>query len=154
MATFRRVFFSFHFQRDSWRAAQVRNSNVVRRNYAESNRYIDAVAWEKVKRSGDVAIKRWIGGQMHGTSVTVVLIGAETSTRYWVRYEIEQSTLRNNGLLGVYIHNIRDQSKNIDLKEDKPLGYRYDYPVYDWEIDYGYANLGKWIEDAALAAGR
>ena len=28
------------------------------------------------------------------------------------------------------------------------------FPIYDWENDNGYKNLGKWIESAATAAGR
>jgi hypothetical protein len=38
---------------------------------------------------------------LENTSVTVVLIGTETANRPWVKYEIEQSIARKNGLLGV-----------------------------------------------------
>src|SRR5438309_1609781 len=71
----RRVFFSFHYQRDIVRASQVRNSWVTQDRQTAG--FLDAAAWEKVKRGGDAAIEAWIEDQLNGTSVTVVLIGAE-----------------------------------------------------------------------------
>ena len=41
----------------------------------------------------------------------MVLIGAETANRPWVKYEIEQSIARKNGLLGIYIHRLKDLNK-------------------------------------------
>ena len=52
-------------------------------------------------------MQKWIDEQMKGTSVTVVLIGAETSTRPHVGYEIAESHKKGNGMLGIYIHNIK-----------------------------------------------
>jgi len=83
----RRVFFSFHYERDILRVGQIRNSGITKSG-VESAGFIDAASWESVKRQGDEAIKRWISSQLDGTSVTVVLIGAETSQREWVKYEI------------------------------------------------------------------
>lgn len=103
----RRVFFSFHYEKDIWRASQVRNSWVTKPD-REAAGFWDAASWEEIKKKGDEAVKRWIRDQLNGTSVTVVLIGTETSERRYVQYEIEQSWERNNGLIGVYIHNIKD----------------------------------------------
>lgn len=89
----RKTFFSFHFERDSWRAGQVRNSGLFKGNEAG---FIDKADWEEVKRKGDQAIKKWIDDQLYGTSVTVVLIGNETAERKYVGYEIEQSAKRGN----------------------------------------------------------
>ncbi len=86
----RRVFFSFHYERDILRVGQIRNSGITKPDL-ESAGFIDAASWESLKRQGDDAIKRWINSQLDGTSVTVVLIGAQTSERDWVKYEIEQS---------------------------------------------------------------
>ena len=60
----------------------------------EAAGFWDAADWEKVKRQGDDVIKRWINKQLEGTSVTAVLIGAETSDRKWVRYEVKESHQR------------------------------------------------------------
>ena len=68
----RRVFFSFKYK-DVSRAMVVRNSWVVQGREAVG--FVDAAAFENLKRQGDAAIKRWIDGQLNGTSVTVVLVG-------------------------------------------------------------------------------
>lgn len=83
----RHVFFSYHYDRDIVRASQVRNSWVTQDRTTAG--FWDAAAWEQVKRGGDTAIKSWIEQQLDGTSVTVVLIGAETATRRYVIHEIK-----------------------------------------------------------------
>lgn len=87
-----------------------------------------------------------------GTSVTVVLIGPETASRPYVLYEIQRSIERGNGLLGVYIHNIKNAQQQTDLKGGNPLPANY--PVYDYVLNDGYKNLGVWIESAAQAASK
>ena len=146
-----KVYFSFHYERDVWRAAIVRNSQRFRKDLATVDRFLNAVNWEQVRRTSDSAITRWINEQLKGTSVTVVLIGAETSTRYWVKYEIDQSIKLGKGLLGVRIHAIKDSDGSTDVVGANPLPPRC--KVYDWHRDSGYANLVSWIEQAAKVAG-
>ena len=132
----RRVFFSFHYERDIWRASQVRNSWVTKPDREDAG-FWDAAAWEEVKKKGDEAIKRWIRDQMNGTSVTVVLIGSETVNRKYVQYEINHSWERGNGLIGIYIHNLKDKNGEKDKKGDDPfkyLGYK-GIRTYDWVND-------------------
>jgi len=162
----RKVFFSFHYKRDSVRAGQVRNSNVVKNNAIETSDFIDAAKWEEVQRKGDQAIKDWIAAQLHGTSVTAVLIGTKTSERKWIKHEIDESLKRGNGLLGIYIHNCRLFDGSCDPKGVNPfdnLTITKDgvtrklseiYKTYDWVNDDGRNNLGSWIEAAAKQAGR
>ncbi|GHU97894.1 hypothetical protein FACS1894156_9230 [Bacteroidia bacterium] len=161
----RKVFFSFHYENDVWRANVVRNSWVTK-DSKEAAGFIDAAAFEEVKKGGDVAIKKWIREQLSGTSVTVVLIGSETSTREYVKYELQQSYEKGNGLLGIYIHNIKDKDGRTSTKGSNCFGeigknangnsvyFSTDYPCYDWIADDGYNNLGKWIEESAKKAGR
>src|SRR6185312_11164673 len=101
----RHTFFSFHYERDVWRAGQIRNSWVTKDRDAVG--FWDSASWEAVKKKGDAAIRNWIDEQLVGTSVTVVLIGTETSTREYVGYEITESHSRGNGILGIYIHNMK-----------------------------------------------
>lgn len=154
----RKVYFSFHFDRDAWRVGQVRNSNVINANY-DKPPFLDAVDWEKIRRQGDTAIKNWIDTQMKGTSVTVVLIGNETSKRKWVLYEIEQSLKKGNTLLGIYIHNVKNAQGATDYKGDNPfdsfqspidnyMKLSYHVPTYDWVTNDGRTNIGLWIENA------
>jgi hypothetical protein len=145
----RRVFFSFYYERDNWRASQVRNSWVTKPD-RESAGFWDAAAWEEVKKKGDDAIKQWIRKQMEGSTVTVVLIGAETASRPYVQYEIKYSWEKGNGLIGVYINNQQDQNLRTDVKGKDPfveLGWT-GFKTYDWVNDNGYANLGDWVETA------
>lgn len=157
----RRVFFSFHYERDVIRAGQARNSWVTKEDREEAG-FWDAAAWEEVKKKGKEAVERWIDRQLDGTSVTVVLIGAETASRPYVNYEITQSHKKGNGLLGIYIHNMKDMDKKTDSKGANPFdswaftkeGKVVKYPTYDWVNDDGYTNLAAWIEAAAKKAGR
>ena len=75
----RKVFFSFHYERDVWRAGQIRNSWVTKPN-RETAGFWDSASWEEVKKKGEDAIHRWIDNQLNGTSVTVVLIGPKQTT--------------------------------------------------------------------------
>jgi MTH538 TIR-like domain (DUF1863) len=119
--------------------------------------FIDSVDWESLKRQGDDAIERWIDGQMKYTSVSVVLIGTETASRPWVRREIVKSWNRGNGLVGVRIHNIKDQNRATDIAGANPFD-QFKLPdntllssvckTYDWVVEDGRNNLGKWIEEA------
>lgn len=152
----RKIFFSFHYERDAWRASQVRNSNVV----SSEDRYgfIDKADWESIKKDGDDAIQRWIADQLKNTSVTAVLIGAETADREWVRYEIAKSWKRGNGLVGIRIHDLKDQDQQTDVYGRNPFD-DFKLPdgavlasvckVYDWSADDGRKNFGKWADEAA-----
>lgn len=160
----RRVFFSFHYQRDIVRASQVRNSWVTQDRQTAG--FWDASAWEEVKRGGDTAIKAWVEDQLNGTSVTVVLIGAETASRRYVIHEIQRSCVLGKGLLGVRIHNLRDFDRQTDVAGSNPfdnLGYDRSwgrenlsqiYRTYDYVTNDGYQNLDRWIEEAARAVRR
>jgi hypothetical protein len=141
----RKVFFSFHYERDVWRANVVRNSWVTKPD-REAAGFIDASEFEKIKRQGDVAIKRWINEQLEGTSVTVVLIGSETYLRNWVRYEIVKSFDRRNGLLGIYIHNIEDQSGRTDIKGPNPFEYVGVFIDKNGKGTYRERNDNKWTK--------
>lgn len=162
----RRAFFSFHYTGDINRIGVVRNSWLTKKSKEDAG-FWDAADWEKVQKETDLAIKRWINKQFENTSVTVVLIGAETSERPWVNYEIEKSIERGNGLVGIYIHSINGLGKGISKKGANPLdghlvkctdGKYYIasgiYKTYDWNLDDGYNNLGDWIDEAAKIAGR
>jgi hypothetical protein len=161
----RKVFFSFHYERDLWRANQIRNSYVTKPNVRTAG-FRGSAAWEEIKRRGDESIKKWIQSNLRGTSVTVVLIGTETITRTYVCYEIEQSCQRGNGIVGIYIHQLKDQNGETEEKGENPLDcfkakcrgeekcLSDIYPTYDWVADEGYKKFGDWIEAAARTAGR
>ncbi len=143
-----RTFFSFHYELDVWRASVVRKSDVTKKDVDAE--WIDGSVWEEAKKKGVEAVKLLIDGALAGTSVTAVLIGSETSSRRWVKYEIDQSVARGNGLLGIHIHNIEDSSGKKATKGLNPLPSGYS--TYDWVTDDGYKNLGTWVDAAYDAA--
>src|SRR5207249_4057700 len=110
----RRVFFSFHYDRDIWRANQVRMANVVAGPDVAG--FFDHSEYEEAKKAGADGIRKMILNHLRNTTVTVVLIGTQTASRPWVGYEIEQSALRNNGFLGVHIHHLKDQNGQASLR--------------------------------------
>lgn len=153
----RNAFYSFHYKPDNWRVAQVRNMGLV-----EGNKPASDNDWETISKSDD-SIKKWINGQLEGKSVSIVLIGANTSGRKWINYEIKQSWDNGKGLLGIHIHKLKDKDGNQAVKGSNPFGgftfkgkeldkivATYDPPYSNSNDAYNYikANLAGWIEEA------
>jgi hypothetical protein len=144
----RRVFFSFHYQNDIWRVNQVRNSHVVEGCAAAG--FQDASLWEEARRRGDAAVKRLIDQGLEGTTVTAVLIGEQTAYRRYVDYEIDRSLGRGNALIGVRIHNLRDQYGRSSLPGPVPQRLvAAGAPVYTWSDA---RSFGAWVEAAYQGA--
>ena len=156
----RRVYFSFHYDNDAWRAGQVRYSWITQPD-RETAGFWDHAEWETVRRQDEGTIKRWIDRQMEGSSVVCVLIGVNTCDRKWVRYEVQRAIEESKGVIGVRIHNLRDNEGNTCPRGDTDFGlvdgehtFEELFPVYDWVNDDGFNNIGDWVETAALIAGR
>ena len=150
----RKVYFSFHYGADVWRACQVRNSGVTKP--AGESGFHDKAEFEEAEKQGDEAIKRWINRNMDGTTVTAVLVGEHTCSRRWVKYEIQESIKRGNGIIFIKIHDLKDRHGRTcqegDVKvEDVDVSK---YHVYNYTEDDGYNNFGDWVEASALEAGR
>jgi hypothetical protein len=146
----RRVFFSFHYQKDIWRVNQIRSLPEIMGTAAAG--FYDASLWEKAKKEGDFAIKRMIDNALVGTSVTVVCLGNQTANRKYVNYEILKSLEVGNGLVGVQIHHLQDQYGHVDFSG--PIPQRITLSRFKV---YQYINrtlLAAWIEEAARIAGR
>ena len=156
----RKVFYSFHYDEDRDRVAQVRNMGVVEGSPIASDN-----DWEAIKRGGDKAIKAWIDQQMKGTSCCVVLIGTDTASRKWVTYEISESWNQGKGVFGVHIYELKNLRGEKSAKGTNPLdnvtfaasgqklssvARTYDPPQYDSKEVYAHIkkNLPDWIEEA------
>lgn len=156
----RKVFYSFYFKEDNWRASQVRNMGII-----EGNQPVSDNDWEQIKKGGDEAIKNWINEQLNGRSCTVVLVGANTAGRKWIKYEIEKTWNDGKGLLGIYIHKLKDKDGYQSTKGRNPFDdftikrddsklsniiKVYDPPYEDSKEVYDYIknNLASWVEEA------
>lgn len=98
----RQVFYSFYYDDDVFRVQQVRNIGAI-----EGNASISKNEWEQIQRTPN-GIKRWIDENLNYRSCLIVLIGRKTAERPWVKYEIEKAWNDKKGVLGIYIHNLKD----------------------------------------------
>ena len=112
----RQVFFSFYYDRDNWRTQQVRNSNFI-----GDDATLLPNDWETVEKGGDPAIQKWIDEQLNMRSCTIVLIGQETAGRKWINYEIKKSWELGKGVLGIYVHNLKDSDGEQAPKGQNPF---------------------------------
>ncbi len=112
----RKVFFSFHYDVDSWRAATVRSIGKIEGNQPASDN-----TWEDVKKGGDSAIEKWINDQFSGRSCAVVLVGSDTAGRKWINYEIIKAWNSNKGVVGIRIHNLLNKDSQKSSFGDNPF---------------------------------
>lgn len=124
----RRVFYSFHYKPDNWRASQVRNIGVI-----EGNKPASDNDWETVTKGGDSAVTKWIADQMSGRTYTIVLVGSQTANRKWINHEIIKSWDDGKGVVGIYVHGLKDSNSTTTVKGINPFDY------------IGYGNTGKML---------
>jgi len=160
----RRVFFSFHFDEDAWRASQVRNMGAI-----ESDEPVSPNDWEAVKRAGNSAIEYWIDQQMGGRTCAVVLVGAQTANRPWVQYEIKKAWNDGLGVVGIRIHGLKNNDQHVSIRGANPFDLfningtslsqivkLYDPPGFDSKTIYSEirTNLEALVEDAIRIRSR
>lgn len=112
----RRVFFSFHYALDHWRAGQVRNIGVV-----DGNEPVSDNDWETVTSGGPNAIRSWIDSQMEYRTCAVVLVGARTAGRRWINYEICHAWETGMGVVGIRVHGLKDRDQQTTAPGANPF---------------------------------
>ncbi|MDO5895546.1 TIR domain-containing protein [Agrobacterium sp. Azo12] len=159
----RRTFLSFHYKNDNWRVSQIKQMGVI-----EEQPLLSANKWEEVEKAGEAAIKKWIDDNLSGKSCLIVLIGEKTAGRKWVDYEIKSAFDAGKGVLGVYIHNLKDSGGNKSPKGTNPFDKFTvgDNPLTKWAKVYNPPqtdssevykhikdNLASWVETAINLRG-
>ena len=122
------VFYSFHYENDVNRVQLIENMGAVK-----GQPILNAQEWEQVRRGGDKAIEKWINEQMKHKEAVIVLIGRQTASRDWVRYEIKKAWNDERALLGIYIHGLSSMG-TIDTKGVNPFSKVdgvYGIPTFD-----------------------
>jgi len=114
----RQVFYSFHYKPDCWRASTVRSIGAI-----EGNKPAPDNEWEKIISAGEDAIKKWINDQMKYRSCTVVLVGSKTANRKWINYEIAKSWNSDMGVVGIYIHGLKNSQGYVSEKGNNPFDH-------------------------------
>jgi hypothetical protein len=156
----RKAFYSFHYQPDCFRAAQVRNMGMI-----EGDPPCSDNDWEAVTKGGDSAIERWISQQMSGKSAVIVLVGADTAGRKWITREIIKGWNEKKGVVGIHIHNLLHKDGKSAVKGMNPFASirlgdtgpmlssvvkSYDPAGHDSRQVYDTIrrNLADWVEEA------
>ena len=154
----RHVFYSLHYDGDRSRVANILASKVL-----VGQVELKLAEWDKLKRSGEFAVKRWLETSLKGRSCTVVLIGANTASRPWIHYEIKRSAELGLGLFGVHVHQLKDGKGNVTSKGDNPFLHPatglgpaaasvavYDPPETESQSVYHHitSNLAAWADEA------
>ena len=179
----RRVYFSFDYQNDLWRASLVRHACLTDRVF-ETRPFVgpitvepqaaagwtDTSIWEQTEKMGEAAMQALIQEGLRNTSVTVVLIGMDKNAR-WLDYEIEQSVKQGNGLLGIYVSLLTARLEPVDPNLEvalKPAGLTRHPVLYKRWVEglLGYRTVDvrdptfkppqeftKWVEWVAVRAG-
>jgi len=146
----RRVFFSFHYQRDIFRINQIRSIPNVTGCAAAG--FQDASLWEEAKKKSDAAIQKMINDALNNTSVTVVFIGNLTANRKFINYEIKQSIAHGNGIVGIQIAHLKSINGEVDTQGSTPkLLLDNGFKIYKY-VDH--EKLAARIEEAATNAGK
>ncbi|BBX19458.1 hypothetical protein CRI77_14795 [Mycolicibacterium duvalii] len=161
MAT-RTVFYSFHYIRDVHRVQLVRNIGAI-----DGSPALGAQEWETVRSKSQQSIVNWIDKQMAYKRAVVVLIGRETASRAWVKYEIEKAWDSKKPLIGVHIHGLSSMGL-ADTKGADPFDAVVGVtgvPVFDptkrdylgrvdTKATYAHlaANLPSWVDQARARA--
>ena len=154
----RNVFFSFDWN-DNWAVNQIRN---IESFNATNDKFQDHADIEKIKRSTDESIKKWINSQLERASVTCVLIGQGTSQSKWVKYEIDRSYAQDKGILGIFIHNLKNKEGNTTRKGLNPIPNSFMAKSYDPTTECPTSsayqcisnNIQEWVEYSAKQVGR
>jgi hypothetical protein len=154
----RKVFTSFHYAPDNWRASQIRNMGKV-----EGNTLFTSNGWEEVTRGGDSAVEKWIDENMSGKSCVVVFVGQNTAGRKWINHEIKKAWADKRGLVGINVHNLKDSSGYQASMGANPFeGFTFDgqklsqivkcynppYTSSQYVYDHIKANIEDWVEEA------
>lgn len=94
-----------------------------------------------------------------------MLIGSATAGRKWIKYEIETAWNDGKGLVGVYVHNLKDADSQQSSKGRNPFddftmnrdnarlssivkAYDSPYTTSTYVYDHIKDNLADWVEEA------
>lgn len=137
----RRIFISYQHKDQ----ATAKGFNLMRYNQNLDLDFVGRHLLDPVKSKDSNYISRKIREQIHGSSVTVILIGDNTADSEWVAREIEWSRDKQspNGLLGIRL--------NPDAEVPELL-HEYGTEILDWNKPEDVHEFQDAIERAAAMA--
>jgi hypothetical protein len=127
---------------------QIRQIWLTDKNIEEVG-YLEPAEFAKIEQQGEESLKRWIDKLLHETTVAVVFISKDTMKKKYVRHMIDKSWNKKIGIIGVYIHKLKDADGNQDIKGADPFTLDYNgIRTYDWVDDNGEVNFFQWLDEA------
>lgn len=120
----RKVYFSFHFD-DIMRVNNGRQAwKIDHPDAPEMRSFYDSSLWENRQLDSPESLKALIRDGVEHTSAVCVLVGSQTWSRRWVRYEIARAVIDGRGLLAVHLNNLPHHiTRRPDLCGANPLAY-------------------------------
>ncbi len=115
----RRAYFAFKFD-DVMRVNNVRQAWKIDHPDSRLMRsFYDSSLWESKKLESDDSLKQLMRKGVAYTSAVCVLIGTETWSSRWVKYEIARSVIDGRGLLAVHLNGLNHHQR----RQPDPLGF-------------------------------
>ncbi len=146
----RRCCFIFDYDNDLARAKQINDLKLVLGTAPAG--FDDASRWREARNAGKEAVRGLIDGALSSTSATIVLIGEKTADLDYVEYAFEQTISRNNGIVGLFVHDMPDENGKTSTKGKVPYEVQaaekldaHHYDVHDWDQ----SKFEEWVEEAA-----
>lgn len=121
---FKNVFIS-HYNKDEEHIQNLKNL-IENKGYRLRNNSIDSSRGNNA--NNEDYIKQLLRPRIERSGTTIVLIGPQTHTRWWVDWEIEQSMKKGNRIVGVYINGggESDVPENFNKYGDALVGWTSD----------------------------
>lgn len=147
----RRCFFIFDYESDLDEVRRIAELGLVQAESAAG--FVDLTQWSVAKAKGVEEVKRKIDEALVGTTCSVIFIGPRTASLGYVKYAMERSIQRNNGLLGIHIHALKNPIAGAS--ERGPVPYEREaaartggrsYTVHDWDSE----SFVAWVNQAAM----
>jgi len=86
--------------------------------------FYDSSLWESRKLEGPESLKQLIRDGVNNTSAICVLVGSDTWSRRWVRYEVARAIIDGRGLLAVHLNSINHhQTRTPHARGLNPLAH-------------------------------
>lgn len=130
-----KVFVSYHHDKDQGKA------DYLRKTYGENNTLLDRSLDDAYEDMDDDEILAAIRTEhLKDSTVTIVLIGEETSGRKWIDWEIYAS-LRpygdrtRNGLLGIYLPSAGDTPARLQDNIDSGYAVTMKWENISWQLE-------------------
>ena len=113
---------------------------LAKKNYVLRNSSIDSTKPNDAKNEDYIKYELLKPG-IEWAGTTIVLIGPETHTRWWVNWEIEQSHEQGNRIIGVYIPGATDAKlpEAFEKYGEPPVGWLSDKIIdaIEGKLDHG-----------------